>query len=1050
MPSPDAEAVLEAETIRVFRSLGWSHLDAEHEVHGPAGTLGRDHRGEVVLRPRLRAALHRLNPTADPDTITAAIEQLTTGYATATPVEANRQLYKLLKDGVKVPTPDDDGGDTLATLRVLDWDDPTHNDFLLVSQLWVTGDVYTRRADLVGFVNGLPLLFVELKRHARDVADAYYDNLRDYKASIPHLFWYNAFIILSNGSETRVGSLTADWDHFAAWKKINAEGERGLISLDTTLRATCDPARFLDLVENFILYNEARGGLTKLVAMNHQYLGVNNAVDAVRHIRDNRGRLGVFWHTQGSGKSYSMAFFTQKVFRKLPGNWTFLLVTDRQDLDEQLYKNFARVGIVTEEPHLIRPDSGADLRRLLTEDHRYLFTLIHKFNQPVAKPYSDRSDIIVITDEAHRSQYATLAHNMRAALPNAGFLGFTGTPLIAEDVQRTREEFGDYVSIYNFADSVADHATVPLYYEARIPELQLANDDLNTQMEDLLDRALVDEDEERQVERQFAQEYQLITRDDRLDQIAADLVDHFLARGYLGKAMVVSIDKATAVRMYDKVQHHWAARLADLEARLPAAPDDDTRAALAQHIRYMRETDMAVVVSAAQNEVEDLAKKGADIRPHRLRLQKEPLDEKFKDPADPLRIVFVCAMWMTGFDVPACSTIYLDKPMRNHTLMQTIARANRVFGDKQAGLIVDYIGVFRNLQQALAIYAATPDGGDTPIRDKDALVADLTDLLAETRQFLHALSIDIDTIDRARGLPRIALVDAAVESLLVNDDTRQAYLNRARAIDRLYAAILPDRRAAQFLRPRTIVALIAEKLRRPGDRVDIDRVMTDVESLLDASVVAGWFTITAPEPGSDDHLIDLSQLDFDALRQELDTGHTRTAAERLKGQLNAKVARMVRLNRSRMDYQAELQRMIDDYNRGALSPDSYLTQLLDFTHRLSDEEQRAIRENLTEEELALFDILTKPDPTLTPAQEAQVKAVARDLLTTLKNEKLVLDWRNKLPSRAAVRSTILTILDRLPDTPYPKPIYDAKVDAVYQHIYDAYPDATHSIYAHAS
>ena len=409
-----------------------------------------------------------------------------------------------------------------------------------------------------------------------------------------------------------------------------------------------------------------------------------------------------------------MMFFAQKVLRKVPGNWTFVIVTDRQELDGQIYKNFASAGVVTE-GHA-QAESSQHLRQLLSEDHRYVFTLIHKFRTEQGETHpvlSERRDIIVITDEAHRSQYDTLALNMRTALPNAAFLAFTGTPLIVGE-EKTRQVFGDYVSVYDFHQSVEDGATVPLYYENRIPELQLINENLNEDMERLLEAAELDEAQEKKLEREFAREYHLITRDDRLEAVAKDLVEHFTGRGFQGKAMMICIDKATAVRMYDKVQRHLgASRSRRCGAELGGSDGRGTAARSRGRIACMKETDMAVVVSQGQNEIAEMAEKGLDIRPHRKRMVEEDLETKFKNPDDPFRLVFVCAMWMTGFDVPSCSTLYLDKPMRNHTLMQTIARANRVYPGKVSGLIVDYAGVFRNLEKALAIYGAPAAGAAT-------------------------------------------------------------------------------------------------------------------------------------------------------------------------------------------------------------------------------------------------------------------------------------------------------------------------------------------------
>ena len=727
------DQLVEQPAIALLASLGWETLDCYDEFDQGSSPLGRGNRGEVVLTRRLRAALERLNPDASREAIDGAIEELTYSRATMTPAEANYEIYRLLKEGVKVTITDPDGeGETDETLKVIDWENPGNNDFFLASQLWIAGEMHKRRPDAIGFINGLPLVLMEFKRIDENLYTAYDNNLRDYKDTIPHLFWYNALIILSNGSESRVGSLTARWEHFTEWKRVESEDEEGAVSLETILKGICDHRRLLDIIENFTLFMDAQGGLMKLTAKNHQYLGVNSAVEALGTKELNQGKLGVFWHTQGSGKSISMIFFAQKVLRKIPGSWRFVVVTDRKELDNQIYNNFTDSrGVVTQGE--VHAEDIQGLRQLLSEDHRYIFTLIQKFQTNDDAPHpvlSDNSNIIVITDESHRSQYDTLALNMRTALPNAAFIAFTGTPLIAGE-QRTREVFGEYVSIYDFKQSVEDGATVPLYYENRVPRMELTNEHLNADLEGILEAAELDETQESWLEQEFAIQYQVITREERLETVAADIVSHFMGRGYRGKAMVISIDKATAVKMYDKVQEHWKAYLDGLQARLRATTAARNGKPCRKRFSTWTQTDMAVVVSQSQNEIDDLRARGVDIAPHRQRMNTQDLDAKFKDPEDPFRIVFVCAMWMTGFDVPACSTIYLDKPQRNHTLMQTIARANRVFKDKVNGLIVDYIGIFRNIEQALAIYAegTDPEGtapeGRNPIRDKSELVEEL-------------------------------------------------------------------------------------------------------------------------------------------------------------------------------------------------------------------------------------------------------------------------------------------------------------------------------------
>ena len=356
---PDGEGTLELNTIELFDRLGWEVADCYYETFGENGTLGRETTAQVVLERRLREAIAKLNPDLSAPVIDLAIAEIAKDRSLLSPVRANQEVYQLLKDGVKVTYRTSDDEEAVEVVKVIDWETPENNDFFLASQFWISGDYGKKRADLLGFVNGIPLVFIELKASHKALENAYKYNLSDYKTTIPQLFWYNAFIILSNGSKSKIGSITAGWEHFAEWKKINDEGEEGVVSLETIVRGTCDQTRLLDLVENFTIFSEAKGETAKLVAKNHQFLGVNRAFNAVQEIKANQGKLGVFWHTQGSGKSFSMVFFSQKVHRKLHGNWTFLIVTDREDLDGQIYKNFASTGAVIEKEET-RP--GADCR----------------------------------------------------------------------------------------------------------------------------------------------------------------------------------------------------------------------------------------------------------------------------------------------------------------------------------------------------------------------------------------------------------------------------------------------------------------------------------------------------------------------------------------------------------------------------------------------------------------------------------------------------------------------------------------------------------------
>lgn len=561
----------------------------------------------------------------------------------------------------------------------------------------------------------------------------------------------------------------------------------------------------------------------------------------------------------------------------------------------------------------------------------------------------------------------------------------------------------------------------------------------------MLEEAELDEAQEKKLEREFAREYHLITRNDRLEAVAKDVVAHFTSRGFQGKAMMICIDKATAVRMYDKVKKHWGAKIAELQAELVGV-NADVRQEIEERIARMKETDMAVVVSQGQNEIHEMSEKGLDIRPHRKRIVEEDLDTKFKDPDDPFRLVFVCAMWMTGFDVPSCSTLYLDKPMFNHTLMQTIARANRVYRDKVSGLIVDYAGVFRNLERALAIYGA--GGGDKPVQDKAELVAALRHVLGETWVLCQEQGVDLAAIQTADGFDRVGLLDDAVESLVASEEIKSRYLDMANTVQRLYKAVLPDPGAHEFAADVTPIKVIADKIRALPPPPDISMVMQPVEGLLDRSVATQGYVIR--EGGTtdgDEHLIDLSAFDFEALAEKFKIGRKRTINEQFKGTVAQKLMAMVRLNRTRMDYLERFQAMIDAYNAGSLNAEEFFQQLMAFAKSLNEEEQRGVGEQLDEEELALFDLLTKPQIDLSDSDRDKVKATARGLLATLKEGKLVLDWRKRQQSRAEVRVTIEKLLDQGLPRAYTPELFEQKTTAVFQHVYDSYYGAGRSVYA---
>ncbi|WP_246695166.1 type I restriction endonuclease subunit R [Methylobacterium sp. P1-11] len=1037
------EGSVEQPALELLEELGWQRANLLSEQPGPNNPTGRTSFRQTYLPARLRAALTKLNPHLPEEALALAEERLTEDRSAMLPVAANRAVLDLLTEGVSVDVRRDDGKFETVSVRTIDWTEPTNNDFLVASQVWIEGPLHKRRPDTIGFVNGLPLMLSEWKGITKPLAEAYDANLRDYRDAVPRLFDANGFVILSNGLEAVMGASHAPFEFFAPWKRLE-EGGPESVGLEMLLRATCEPSRFLDLIENFILFDEGRDGLRKVVGKYHQVLGVNRAIQAVRDLEDNQGRLGVFWHTQGSGKSFSMVMFAEKVLRRLGGNFTFVIVTDRTELDDQIAGTFAATGALTKNVDDAQADSRVHLRELLAGNERYVFTLVQKFSTADREPMpilSERSDVIVITDEAHRSQYDQLAANMRAALPNAAFIGFTGTPLIQGEESRTREVFGDYVSVYDFAQSVRDGATVPLFYEARKPELQMKADELREDMEALLEEAALDEAQEERLNREFARQYQLITRDDRLDKVADDLVLHFATRGYRGKAMFVAIDKATAVRMYDKTKLAVARLIAADEEKLKTAHEAEG-AAIVDRLAWMRSLDSAVVVSQSQNEIGDMKAKGLDIVPHRTRMQQEDLESKFKNADDPLRLVFVCAMWITGFDVPSISTVYLDKPMRNHTLMQTIARANRRAAGKTSGVIVDYVGVFQNLQKALAVYAgaAAGDGsaaGASPIEDKQALVDALQAELAVVAAFVDPLGVSTDAILAAKGFARNALIAAGVEALVAPDERRREFLRLAGNAVKAYKALLPDERAAPYLGPVAVIHTLSDAVKAKLGPVDISAVSTRIAALLDDKIEGVAILTPIVEGDHAEGRVDLSGIDFDKLASLFATT-PKTAAAQLREASAKKVEKMAEQNPTRQGLVERLQELVAKYNAGSIDVESFFKDLKAFVRQLDQEESRAAREGLNEEELAIFDLLTKPAPALTQAQEIEVKRVARELLEKLKVLVSGVDWLRGRQSRATVFSEIRFKLNELPEEPYPEPLWNAKIDQVWNFVLQHY------------
>ncbi len=1005
---------------------------------------GRSDKRDVVFKDRLRAALVQLNPDLPETAIDLALGTLTESRMAMSAVAANQEVYELIRNGVQVTYRNAEGRDEQARARVIDFDTPANNDLLAVTQLWIapTGQGrYWRRPDVLLYINGLPLVFIELKNSNVKLRSAYEKNLTDYRRDIPQLFVYNALLMLSNAMDTRVGSMTASWEHFFHWLRPQDEKERidrkaiskQATSLERAAEGLLQSTTLLDYIENFILfYKDSQ----KIIAQNHQYIGVNRALQRFQSRDGDKGKLGVFWHTQGSGKSFSMIFYTRKIQRKIGGQYTFVVVTDRDDLDGQIYRNFLHTQTVTKQD-AARPGNSEKLREALGQHKRLVFTLIQKFRYDKGKKYpllSERDDIVVIVDEAHRTQYKALAENMRAGLPNAGYVAFTGTPLLGKD-RMTHRWFGDYVSEYNFRQSMDDGATVPLFYEKRVPKVLIQNEDLNEDFCELLESENLTEAEEAKLEREFAKETEVIKRDDRLQTIAEDIVYHFPRRGYLGKGMVISVDKFTAVKMYDKVQVLWKAEMKRLVGEIAKTKDDLEKQRMKTALAYMKRTDMAVVISEDAGEEDKFARQGLDIKPHRERMNAvdangHDIEDNFKDPNHELQLVFVCAMWLTGFDAPTLSTLYLDKPQKGHTLMQTIARANRVTGhlvngkQKIHGEIVDYYNVFRNMKQALADYAEGDDE-EAPVRDKQALFDLLDDALSQGREFLVERDMNLDNLIQTEAtFKSLSGFNQFADTLLSNDNWRRTFNVYENTISSLYEAckpeILGERARPMVYAFQYLRGVIDGKI----DEQDVDGLRQKIGELLDISVVTDSDGIKKPKSPKYEIVQrgkqwDLRTIDPDKLKQEFaQKPYKHIEIEDLRAFIDEKLEELLNRNSTRTPFAQRFAEIIDRYNSGSVSVEDAYDELVDYTAKLGEEAERHIREGLTDEELELFDVLKKDG--LTKAEKQQVKLAAKSLLKRLREEHpkvLVEGWYRDTQSRRRVKSAMEEVLDaKLPDS----------------------------------
>ena len=1044
----------------LVENLKWNEtIYAFSEQLGTGGTLGRNNEKEIVLIKYLRPALERLNPNLPPSAYDQAIEKITEYSISKDFKQINHEKYDLLRNGVVVDVKNDKGEMEKQRLKVFDFTTPEANHFLAVRELWIQGEIYHRRADIIGFVNGIPLLFVELKRVDKDIRHAYDENFTDYKDTIPQIFYHNAFVILSNGSEAKIGSITSKYEHFQEWKRLE-ENETGRVDFETLLKGVCSKRNLMDLFENFILFDEGKEFTAKIIAKNHQFLGVNLAVEAVRNRKARHGQLGVFWHTQGSGKSYSMAFFSEKVRRKLEGDFTFLVVTDRDDLDTQIYKTFAGCGIVNNQADKCRAASGKNLLELLPSNKPYIFTMIQKFNQDVnpENPYSKREDIIVISDEAHRTQYGKLAMNMRNALPNANFIGFTGTPLFSDD-EVTKRIFGDYVSTYNFQHAVDDNATVPLYYDNRGEKLKIVHNDINEKIAKKIEELEIEDESRSSLERQLGTDYQVLTAKERLQTVAKDFVGHYSKQWQNGKAMFVCLDKLTTVKMFNLVQPLWEEKIKETEREIKSSTDEQEAAFLRNKLEWLKETQFAVVVSEEQNEVQKFRDWGMDISQHRKLIkegfknekgEKIDIDDAFKSSDHPFRVAFVCAMWLTGFDVPSLATLYLDKPLQAHTLMQAIARANRVDEGKNNGLIVDYCGILKNLRKALATFATgskVTEEDVNPVKPADTdLLAELTEAIAETTNYTADLGFQITDLTEANdGFDETVAINKAKEAINQNDKTRKQYELLTNNVSKKFKACINISDAYRYKKTVNAFEIISKRLKDDKKKKDLSAYLFELQKVIDDTITVE----TEITPAEEGKIYDISKIDFDRLKEEFKKWERKnTTVQALKEVIEKRVEMMLKRNPSRKNLYERFQKIVNEYNEETDRQTIEMTfdELLALVKALDEEDKRAMREELSEETLSLFDLLIRDKPALNANEIKKLKSVSKELLENLKEKYLnIQNWRDSVFVKGDVESYIHDFLyadeTGLPPESFTADEVKIKTDEIFGYIYQQYPSA---------
>jgi len=1014
------ESVVEEAALAWLKNAGWQVRNGAEIAPGePAAE--RDDYGQVVLALRLRDALVRLNPALPVEALDDAFRKLTRlglDSAGADLIVRNRALHRLLVDGVTVEYRDSKGSIRGAQARAIDFDNPAGNDWLAVNQFSVVEHKHSRRPDVTLFVNGLPLAVLELKNAAAENATIWsaFQQLQTYQAEVPVLFAPNALLAVSDGVEARVGTLGAGREWFKPWRTVTGETLAGahVPELQAVIEGLCAPRRFLDLLRDFIVFENDGGRIVKKMAGYHQFHAVQVAVGETLRAVELHGaavgvaepagryeagrkpggkpgdrRVGVVWHTQGSGKSLTMAFYAGRIIREpAMGNPTLVVLTDRNDLDDQLFATFARCRDLLRQPP-VQAESRAHLRELLrVVAGGVVFTTIHKFF-PEEKSdrhptLSDRRNIVVIADEAHRSQYDFIdgyARHMRDALPHASFTGFTGTPIELQDAN-TRAVFGDYISVYDIQRAVADGATVPIYYESRLAKLELKDSErprIDAEFEEATEGEEVDRKEK--LKSRWAQLEAVVGSENRIKLVARDLVDHFEARlGTMkGKAMVVVMSRRIAVELYKA--------LVDLRPQWHST--DDERGAL-----------KIVMTGAASDPL--------DWQPHiRNKPRREALAKRFRNPSDPFQIVIVRDMWLTGFDAPSLHTMYLDKPMRGHGLMQAIARVNRVFKDKPGGLVVDYLGLADELKKALATYTEAGGTGKTALDQAEAVA-----LMKEKYEVCRGLFHGFTWTPWVSGTPqaRLSLLPAAQEHILAQEDGKARLLSAVTELSQAFALSVPHEEALRIRDDvgffQAVRAVLAKGT--PGEQKSDEELEHAIRQIISRAVVSEGVVDIFAAAGL--KTPDISILSDEFLAEVRGMPQRNLAVELLqkllKGEIKARGKRNVVQARS---FAELLEQSIRKYQNRAIETAQVIEQLIQLAKDMRAAQARGEALKLTEDELAFYDALEVNDSAVKVLGEPTLIDIARELVATVR-KNVTIDWTLRENVRAQLRVIVKRIL----------------------------------------